>query len=726
MLVSHFVLQVISLAMHTRSLVIPLVALALFTIALPSARADFQAGAAVIDVTPPADILPVFVNGGMTSRSVAKIKTAVNARAIVLADEKTRVAIVVVDSCMMGRALLDEAKALAAKRTGIAADRILISATHAHSAPASMGCLGTDADPRYVPFLRAKLVEAIAAAQANLEPARVGFAKIDAGDFTALRQWIRRPDRLAEDPFGNKNIRANMHAGRVWDDVTGEAGPKDPDLSLISIQARDGRPLAVLGNFSMHYFGDADISADYFGLFAEGLKTRLAPTPVAGKSPFVGLMSHGCSGDIYRVDYTIPEKDRPKPTIDQYANGLLDLAQKALTGLAHRADADVAMAERRMVLKYRVPDQQRLEWSRRIMAGVTNRLVKTTPEIYAREQILLHEAQQTEIVVQALRLGDIAIATTPCETYAVTGLKIKAASPLPNTMVIELANGGDGYIPPPEQHPFGGYNTWAARSAGLEIMAEPKIAEAAIHLLEQVAAKPRRAWKLTDGSAARSVLALQPAAYWRLNEFTGPHAADSTDHAHDATYEPGITFYLEGPRSAAFCEAGEKNRAPHFVGGRVRARLPSLGDRYSVSLWLWNGMPDTARDVSGWLFSRDHDHGLGASGDHLGIGGTNQHTGRLIFLHGDKPQTVVAGKTEIPRWQWQHVVLVRDGGSVRAYLNGQLELETTAPANFPAAFEQCFFGGRSDNDSNWEGRIDEIAVFNRALSGEGVTKLWSK
>ena len=46
------------------------------------ARADFQAGAAVIDVTPPGDILPVFVNGGMTSRSVAKIKTAVNARAI--------------------------------------------------------------------------------------------------------------------------------------------------------------------------------------------------------------------------------------------------------------------------------------------------------------------------------------------------------------------------------------------------------------------------------------------------------------------------------------------------------------------------------------------------------------------------------------------------------------------------------------------------------------------
>ena len=705
---------------------LPLLALSLVSLSLTlppaAARADFKAGAAVIDVTP--TTLPVFVNGGMTTRSVGKVKTPVNARALVLADDKVQLAIVVVDSCMMGRALLDEAKALAATRTGLATNRILISATHAHSAPASMGCLGTDADPRYVPFLRDKLVAAIAAAQANLEPARIGFAKIDAGDFNALRQWIRRPDRLVEDPFGNKNVRANMHAGRVWDDVTGEAGPKDPDLSLISIQARDGRPLAVLGNFSMHYFSDADISADYYGLFSEGLRARIARDAAPGKPPFVGLMSHGCSGDIWRRDYTKPESEwNAKLTIDDYTNGLLDLALKAYADIQYRADVTLAMAEQRMILKYRVPDKQRLEWSQRVLAGVTNRPVKTTAEVYAREQIFLHEAQQTEIVVQALRLGDIGIAASPCETYAVTGLKIKAASPLPHTVVIELANGGDGYIPPPEQYPFGGYNTWPARSAGLEVMAEPKLAAAAIGLLEQVSGQPRRAWKLTDGPAARCVLALQPAAYWRLNEFSGPHAADFSGHAHDATYEPGITFYLEGPRSAAFCEAGEKNRAPHFVGGRLRTRFANLGDHYSISLWLWNGMPTTARAVSGWLFSRDHDHGLSASGDHLGIGGTNGHAGKLIFLHGENAKTPAVGKTEIPRWQWQHVTLVRDGPTVRAYLNGQLELETTAPAKSPADFDQTFFGGRSDNDSNWEGRLDEIALFPRALSAAEIAKL---
>ena len=278
-------------------------------------RAEFKAGSAVVDITPTK--LPVLVNGGMFSRSVDKIKTRLHARAVALADDKIQVAIVIVDSCMLPRPLLDEATSLASQRSGIPARRILIAATHAHSAPSSMGRLGTEADPAYPPFLRDKLVEAIAAAQSALEPARIGFATANAAEFTALRQWIRRPDRLTEDPFGNLTVRANMHAGRNWDDVTGEAGPEDPDLSLISIQARNGRPLAVLGNFSMHYVGDQNISADYYGLFCEGLQQRIAPQAAQGTPVFVELLSHGCSGDIWRRDYTKPASEwNAKLTID--------------------------------------------------------------------------------------------------------------------------------------------------------------------------------------------------------------------------------------------------------------------------------------------------------------------------------------------------------------------------------------------------------------------------
>jgi hypothetical protein len=305
-------------------------------------------------------------------------------------------------------------------------------------------------------------------------------------------------------------------------------------------------------------------------------------------------------------------------------------------------------------------------------------------------------------------------------------LKIKAASPLPHNMVIELANGGDGYIPPPEQHLFGGYNTWAARSAGLEVMAEPKITQAAIEMLEKISGKVRREWKLTDGPAVRAILDAKPIAYWRMNEFNGPHAADASGHDRDAVYEREITYYLDGPRSGDFCSDGEINRAPHFVGGRMRAQMDGLADHYTVSMWLWNGMPNDGREITGWLFSRDRDHGLGGHGDHLGIGGKSGHTGRLIFFHGDDPKTVTPGKSDIPRWQWQHVALVRAGGTVRVYLNGQLDLEAKATTGALASLRQCFFGGRSDNHSNWEGRLDEIAVFDRALSAAEILKLGGK
>jgi hypothetical protein len=706
-----------------KSVYVSLLAVSL-SLPLGVARADFQAGAAVIDVTP--EKLPVLVNGSMLGGKADKVKTRVNARAIAVSDGKTKVAIVVVDSCMMPRPLLDEAKKRASEKTGIPTTHLLMSATHTHSAPSCMGALGTRADENYVPFLIDKLVEAVEAAVANLEPARVGFAKADAADFTALRQWIRRPDKLAEDPFGNLTVRANMHAGRNWDDATGESGPEDPDVSMVSIQSRDGRPIAVLANFSMHYFGDQALSSDYFGLFAEGLKARLAPED--GGRPFVGIMSHGCSGDIWRRDYTKPESEwNAKQTIGEYTEGLLAIALKAHEGIEYRADADVAMAESRLTMKYRVPDKQRLEWAERVVAAMGERKdPKDTTEVYAMEQILLHEKQSTEIVVQGLRIGDIGIATTPNETYAITGLKIKAASPIRHNLVIELANGGDGYIPPPQMHRWGGYNTWPARSAGLEVDAEPKITAAAIGLLEQVAEKPRRPYELSQGPAAKAILALKPAAWWRLDEFAGPIAEDSSGNNRDAIYETDVAYYLEGPRSDYFCENGEKNRSTMFVGGRLQGRVEALGADYTVSLWLWNGLPVEARAVSGWVFSRGHDHGLGRLGDHLGVGGSGGHTGRLVFFSGGDPASAVGGKAEIPRWTWQHVALVREKETVKVYLNGQLDLEARAGGEFPAGFDRFFFGGRSDNDSNWEGRLDEVTIFDRALTAAEVERLGVK
>ncbi len=62
-----------------------------------------------------------------------------HARALVLDDGTTALAMVVVDNIGLSPALIVEAKQLASQKTGNSVERILISSTHTHSAPSSGG-----------------------------------------------------------------------------------------------------------------------------------------------------------------------------------------------------------------------------------------------------------------------------------------------------------------------------------------------------------------------------------------------------------------------------------------------------------------------------------------------------------------------------------------------------------------------------------------------------------
>ncbi|MDR3637483.1 MAG: neutral/alkaline non-lysosomal ceramidase N-terminal domain-containing protein, partial [Isosphaeraceae bacterium] len=115
--------------------------------------------------------LPAIVNGGFLEQKADVVRDRLYARAVVVDDGATRLAIVVVDSCMMPRDLIDRAKSLARDKTGIPEDRMLVSATHTHTAPACMGALGSSPDRDYVARLPEWIAEAIVNANANLAPA---------------------------------------------------------------------------------------------------------------------------------------------------------------------------------------------------------------------------------------------------------------------------------------------------------------------------------------------------------------------------------------------------------------------------------------------------------------------------------------------------------------------------------------------------------------------------
>jgi len=119
-----------------------------------------RAGVVAVDITPRQ--WPVRVNGGFLEASADRAADPLHARCLVLARDDLRVALLVVDNCMIPRDLCDRAKSQIEGRTGIPRNRILVAATHTHSAPSVMDyCLGSRDDPQYTPYLVARLVEAV-------------------------------------------------------------------------------------------------------------------------------------------------------------------------------------------------------------------------------------------------------------------------------------------------------------------------------------------------------------------------------------------------------------------------------------------------------------------------------------------------------------------------------------------------------------------------------------
>jgi putative membrane-bound dehydrogenase-like protein len=670
---------------------------------VPALAQGIRCGAAIVDVSP--QNFPVIQNGGFLEAILKRQEDPLHARALVFDDGNEKLAIVVVDSCMIPRGLCDQAKTAANEKTGIATNRILISATHTHSAPSVMdNCLGSRKDPAYAAFLPGKIADAIELAHSKLQPAKVGYAVADADEYTKNRRWIRRSDKLDVDPFGERTVQAMMHPGHQNPDFIGPSGPTDPWLSLLSVQTTDGKPLALLANFSMHYFGGhPGASADYYGRFANEMKKRLAPDD----DGYVAFMSQGTSGDLWWGDYSLPE--RRKWSIDEYTSGLANLAEVALQGIEYKSEIDLAMNQEMLTLYRRLPDEEQLAWARKKITEMGDNRPRNRPEVYAEQALWIEKNQIEGLVLQTLRIGDVAITAIPNEVYAITGLKLKARSRFPNTFNISLANGAAGYIPPPEQHLLGGYTTWPARTAGLEVQAEPKILSVLLKQLAKLDAPEGdyRGERLVREQEDPLFEGPDVVRYYSMAEFD----------------EQSVYTYRSAPRKVAFAVPGvpspkrKQSRAMHFAGGNLGnfdAHFPDEtagAPDFSVELWFKSGLPNDARDITGYLFSLDHFS--------LGI------TGRKATMPGRLFVGNALGRTEIAPKTWNHVVFSsKHDGNVEVYLNGSPDPELSFPT--PKTFEMVSdrlplslaYKFADPSYPNFEGIIDEVYTYKRALTSD--------
>lgn len=457
----------------------------LFTCYQP-ARAQvpqFRAGAFAMDITP--EKFPISVNGNMRDGTANKANDPLHARCLVLDDGRNKLAIVVCDSCMIPREIFDAAKKAASEKTGIPSMNMLCSATHTHTAPTVGGVFQSDPDRAYQIFLEKKIAQGIIEAHNRLQPARIGFAVEKNDQCLFNRRWLIGEGSFNTDPFGNTSDKVIMNPGYRSPRVSRQAGPVDPDVSVVSIVTKTNKPIALLANYGLHYVGGAPaLSADYFGAYCARMKELLN-----ADNSFVAILSNGTSGDVNNVDFSnpAPGKREPFEQIKVVSESVALSTIKALARIKYKDHASLAAWQKEIELSVRKPNSKDILRAREILAQAKSPVLVTTAEIYARETALLADyPAKVPVILQAMRIGDFAICAIPCEVFAEIGLEIKKKSPINNTFTIELANGYNGYLPTPRQHELGGYETWRARSSYLETEASDKIMAVLMDLLNRV------------------------------------------------------------------------------------------------------------------------------------------------------------------------------------------------------------------------------------------------
>jgi hypothetical protein len=206
-----------------------------------------------------------------------------------------------------------------------------------------------------------------------------------------------------------------------------------------------------------------------------------------------------------------------------------------------------------------------------------------------------------------------------------------------------------------------------------------------------------------------------PVAAWSFDEGEGTTAEDLTGDGHTAT--------IEGAEWAR----GKYGDALQFDGVDDVVKVPNspefdLTEAFTLEAWVrpesesaeW--APILAKEMGGgkameelawWLYE-------GGPEPNLPVGGNGPKAGGKEDARAVDP---------LPVDVWSHLALTYDGNQVRLYVNGELVDCSDVPADAPPVTEgELQIGGATEQGNYFKGRIDEVRIYNRALSGAEVTQ----
>jgi hypothetical protein len=183
--------------------------------------------------------------------------------------------------------------------------------------------------------------------------------------------------------------------------------------------------------------------------------------------------------------------------------------------------------------------------------------------------------------------------------------------------------------------------------------------------------------------------------HWRLDDGSGTIAADSSGYGNDGTLRGDPQWVI-----------GKINGALEFDGTDDYVEVADneslhLWERFTLAAWIYQVESRSSRIID--------KIGAGtANGPHL-----DTHPGtKLRCCSG----TCISTTTDHTLDEWHHVAVTFDQGDVKLYVDGSVEGEGSVPSPLAGNDLPLRIGADSDGQSLFHGLIDDVRVYNQALT----------
>ncbi|MCK9265522.1 hypothetical protein M0P98_01345 [bacterium] len=449
-----------------------------------------KAGFYESDITPS---LGMEQPGGYGKSYVKSYRDNLKVRAAVFSSGKESVALVGIDSCIIQSA--EPVKIIrqeVEKRTGIKAGAILMGASHTHAGGPFFGLRedeyadvpepiktliskhSTVTDSLYYEYLIGQTVTAICEAYTRRQEAVLSCGS-GYEDKVAFNRRVKM-----------KQGRAYTHPGKGNPDIIDFAGPIDPEVGVIAAWDMKGNLLGTVVNYACHGTTNyGAVTADWIYFLEKRIQGAM------GKDSIVVFLN-GASGDVTQVNnLSMSEREFGEKYADFVGTRVAAEVIKVMVTAEKGDCSPVSFAQKFLELKRRKPSKERLAKSLKIVEDGLKNNRFDTEWTFAKELLIadyfVKKEPIKEVEVQGIQVGPVVFLANPAEFFCNLGLKIKKSSLFPLTFVVELANGGVGYVPDKKAFSStgGGYETILTSYSNLEEGAGDKIVEASIQIAEK-------------------------------------------------------------------------------------------------------------------------------------------------------------------------------------------------------------------------------------------------